>query len=90
MLHFPLVRMNGLNKTETAVSLYCRFSLFLKDPFFQISFRKKKPLKFRRIAKTKLKLQRAKLKTKIKSSYIYLTKQKTYAPRRGIEPRSPA
>ena len=26
--------MNGLNKTESAVFLNCRFSLFLKDPFF--------------------------------------------------------
>ena len=25
-----------LNKTWSAVFLYCRFSLFLKDPFFQI------------------------------------------------------
>ena len=30
----PLVLMNRLNKTEYAVFLYCRFSLFLKDPFF--------------------------------------------------------
>ena len=28
--------MNRLNKTESAVFLYCRFSLVLKDPFFQI------------------------------------------------------
>ena len=35
-LHFPLVLMNRLNKTKSAVFLYCRFSLFLKDPFFQI------------------------------------------------------
>ena len=28
--------MNRLNKTEPAVFLYCRFSLFLKDPVFQI------------------------------------------------------
>ena len=27
---------NRLNKTESAVLLYCRFSLFLKDPIFQI------------------------------------------------------
>ena len=26
--------MNRLNKTESAVFLYCRFSLLLKDPFF--------------------------------------------------------
>ena len=26
--------MNRLNKTESAVFLYCMFSLFLKDPFF--------------------------------------------------------
>ena len=26
--------MNILNKTESAVFLYCRFSLYLKDPFF--------------------------------------------------------
>ena len=25
---------NRLNKTKSAVFLYCRFSLFLKDPFF--------------------------------------------------------
>ena len=36
LLHFPLVLMNRLNKTVSAVFLYCRFSLFLKDPFFQI------------------------------------------------------
>ena len=30
-----LVLMNRLNKTESAVFLLCRFSLFLKDPFFQ-------------------------------------------------------
>ena len=29
--------MNRLNKTEAAVFLYCWFSLFLKDPFFQIT-----------------------------------------------------
>ena len=28
--------MNILYKTESAVFIYCRFSLFLKDPFFQI------------------------------------------------------
>ena len=28
--------MNGLNETESVVFLYCRFSLFLKDPFPQI------------------------------------------------------
>ena len=28
--------MNRLNKIESAVFLYFRFSLFLKDPFFQI------------------------------------------------------
>ena len=28
--------MNRLNKTESAVFLYCKFSLFLKDPFFFI------------------------------------------------------
>ena len=28
--------MNRLNKTESAVFLYCWFSLFLKDPFLQI------------------------------------------------------
>ena len=33
LLHFPLVLMNGLNLTESAVFLYCRFSVFLKDPF---------------------------------------------------------
>ena len=30
--------MNRLNKTESAVFLYCRFSLFLRDPFFQIIY----------------------------------------------------
>ena len=34
----PLVLMNRLNKTESDVFLYCRFSLFLKDPFFQIIY----------------------------------------------------
>ena len=29
--------MNRLNKTESADFLYCRFSLFRKDPFFQIT-----------------------------------------------------
>ena len=33
---FPLALMNRLNKTESVVLLYCRFSLFLKDTFFQI------------------------------------------------------
>ena len=28
--------MNRPNKTESAVFQYCRFSLLLKDPFFQI------------------------------------------------------
>ena len=28
--------MDRLNKTQSAVFLYCRFFLFLKDPFFQI------------------------------------------------------
>ena len=27
--------INRLNKTESAVFIYCRFSLFLKDPFFR-------------------------------------------------------
>ena len=36
ILHFPLVLMNRLNETESAVFLYFRFSLLLKDPFFQI------------------------------------------------------
>ena len=31
-----IVLMNRLNKTESVVYLYCRFSVFLKDPFFQI------------------------------------------------------
>ena len=31
--------MNRLNKTESAVFEYCRFSVFLKDPFFQIIYR---------------------------------------------------
>ena len=29
-----LVFMNSLNKTKSAVFLYCRFTLFLKDPSF--------------------------------------------------------
>ena len=33
---FPLVLMKRLNKTAPAVFLNCRFSLFLRDPFFQI------------------------------------------------------
>ena len=33
---FTLVIMNRLNKTESAVFLYFRFSLFLKDPFSRI------------------------------------------------------
>ena len=36
LLHFSCVLINRLNTTESAVFLYCRFSLFLKDPFFQI------------------------------------------------------
>ena len=36
MLHFPSVLMNRLNKTKSAVFLYCRFSLFLKDPFSKL------------------------------------------------------
>ena len=39
MLHFPLVLMNRLNKTESAVFSYCTFSLFLKDSFFKIVIR---------------------------------------------------
>ena len=30
--------MNRLYKTESAVFQYCRFSPFLKDPFFQIIY----------------------------------------------------
>ena len=30
--------MNRLNKTESAVFVYCRHSLFLKDLFFQIIY----------------------------------------------------
>ena len=36
LLHFPLVLMNRLNETESDVFLYYSFSIFLKDPFFQI------------------------------------------------------
>ena len=36
MLHFPLVLMDRLNKTESAVFYHRRFSLFLKEPFFKI------------------------------------------------------
>ena len=35
-LHFPLVLVNRLNKTESVVFLYCRFSLFLMDPFSRL------------------------------------------------------
>ena len=31
--------MNRLNKTGSAVFLYCRFSVFIVDPFFQINQR---------------------------------------------------
>ena len=37
-MHFPLVPMNRLNQTKSAVFLYCRFSLFLKDLYFQIIY----------------------------------------------------
>ena len=30
--------MNRLNKTESVIILYCRFTLFLRDPFFQIIY----------------------------------------------------
>ena len=33
IVHFPLVLKNRRNKTESAVFLYCRYSLFLKVPF---------------------------------------------------------
>ena len=33
---FLLVFMNRLNKTKSAVFLYCSFSLFLKDPFSRL------------------------------------------------------
>ena len=36
LLFFPSVLMNRLNKTESAVFLYCRFSLFLRDPFSRL------------------------------------------------------
>ena len=38
MLHFQLVFMNILTKTESAAfyMYYCRFSLFLKDPYFRL------------------------------------------------------
>ena len=39
LLLIPLVRMNRLNKKESAVFLYCRLSLFLGGPFFQIIYR---------------------------------------------------
>ena len=32
-LNFPIVLMNRLYKYESAVFLYCRFSIFLKVPF---------------------------------------------------------
>ena len=36
MLNFSLVLMKRLNKTESDVFLYSRFSLFLKDPLFRL------------------------------------------------------
>ena len=36
-MHFVLVLMNRLNKIECGVILYCRFTVFLNDPFFQYS-----------------------------------------------------
>ena len=33
-VRFSVKYFEILNKTESAVFLYCRFSLFLKDPFF--------------------------------------------------------
>ena len=41
--------MNRLNKTEAAVLHYYKFSLFLKDPFFQIIYTTKEVLVIRRI-----------------------------------------
>ena len=38
LLHFPLGLMNSINKTKSVVFLYCRSSLFLKDPFFQVIY----------------------------------------------------
>ena len=32
----PVVLINKLNTTDSAVFQMCRFSLFLKDPFFQV------------------------------------------------------
>ena len=40
--------MSRLNETESAVFLYCSFSLFLKDPFFSIVFRSKSLFSFAR------------------------------------------
>ena len=36
LLHFSLFLTKRLNKTESAVFLYCRFSVFLNDSFFKI------------------------------------------------------
>ena len=38
-MHFPFVLINRLNRAKSAVFLYWRFSLFLKDPLFQITYR---------------------------------------------------
>ena len=35
-LNISLILMNRLNLTESAVFLYCRFSLFLGDPFSRL------------------------------------------------------
>ena len=40
LLHISLVLINRLNKTESAVSYNCWFSLFLNYPFFQIITKK--------------------------------------------------
>ena len=36
MLHFPLILITNLNKTESAVFKFCRLSLFLKDRFSRL------------------------------------------------------
>ena len=36
--HFPCVLMNSLNNSKSATFLFWRFSLFLKDPLFQVIY----------------------------------------------------
>ena len=48
--HFIIVLMNRLYKTRVCSFLYCRFTLFLKDPFFNIIYF---PLQIRDMIRTR-------------------------------------